>query len=103
MGINWLREFTRTRPWLFPRWHLLEWATTWRLAHLGFLFLVLQIGAAIAFTSDNVIASRVLGPVAAARYATAQRLFMLAPFAIALAIVPLWPAYGEANARGDLL
>lgn len=101
MGINWLREFTRTRPWLFPRWHLLEWAATWRLAHLGFLFLVLQIGAAIAFTSDNVIASRVLGPVAAARYATAQRLFMLAPFAIALAIVPLWPAYGEANARGD--
>jgi O-antigen/teichoic acid export membrane protein len=101
MAINWRREFRWSRPWLFPRLRFLEWAATRRLARLGFLFLVLQVAIAVAYSSDNVIASRVLGPVAAARYAVAQRLFLLAPLAIGLALVPLWPAYGEAHARAD--
>jgi O-antigen/teichoic acid export membrane protein len=42
-----------------------------------------------------------LGAAAVTGYAVTLRLFMLAPAAIAAAVTPLWPAYGEAIARHD--
>jgi len=100
-SLNCAWEFTRSRPWLRPRWNLVDWGTGRKLGQIGFLFFVLQIAGAVAFSSDNLLASQILGPSAAARYSVAQRLFMLAPLFVGFVLTPLWPAYGEALTRGD--
>jgi O-antigen/teichoic acid export membrane protein len=100
---NWLHTFRGSRRWLAPSWKLVQLPASLRLARIGSLFFVFQFAGALAFGSDNLIASQVLGAPAAARYSIAHRLFMVAPFLVGLVTLPLWPAYGEAAARGDRL
>ena len=66
------------------------------------LFFILQISVTVASRSDVVVAARVLSPEAAAEYSVALRLFFLAPTTLAMAMLPLWPAYAEAITRGDI-
>jgi O-antigen/teichoic acid export membrane protein len=74
-----------------------------RILKGGLLFFALQLGVAIAYSSDNMIIARFLGPEAVAHYAVAAKLFEGFLMVIGLALTPLWPAYGEAKARGDFL
>jgi O-antigen/teichoic acid export membrane protein len=99
--VNWITEFGIARRWLMPAYRQVELQAVAKLAKIGFLFFILQATVAIAFASDNLVASQVLGPAAAARYSVAQRAFMLAPLIVGFIVAPLWPAYGEALARGD--
>lgn len=73
-----------------------------RIVHQGALFFVLASAVAIGYESDSVVVSHYLGSAAVATYAVPFRLFMLAPMVVTLLVTPLWPAYGEAVARGDL-
>jgi O-antigen/teichoic acid export membrane protein len=63
----------------------------------------LQIAVAVAFSADNFIIARTLGAAAVPEYAIPQRMFALLSMLVAMAVSPLWPAYGEAIARGDML
>ena len=72
-----------------------------RVAHIGILFFVLQIVGAVSYTSDNIVIAQILGANAVAAYTVPQRLFSVIPMIIMMALSPLWPAYGEAMARGD--
>jgi O-antigen/teichoic acid export membrane protein len=74
---------------------------TMEIAHMGLLFFVLQIVSALAYTSDNIVIAQILGAKAVAAYAVPQRLFSIIPMVLAMVLAPLWPAYGEATARGD--
>lgn len=74
---------------------------TRKIGNLGFLFFVLQLVCALAFSSDNFILARVLGPESATEYAVPQRMFLLISSLMAMLLAPLWPAYAEAIARGD--
>lgn len=67
----------------------------------GLLFLVLQLAGTVTFLSDNLIITQKLGAMAVPDYAVPEKLFALIGVVIALALAPLWPAYGEAIARGD--
>ncbi len=67
----------------------------------GGLFFVLQITLSVAFFSDSFLISRVLGPVHVTEYSIADRLFSLVSQLISFAMLPLWPALGEALARKD--
>lgn len=100
-GLNWMQEFVFSRPWLRPRPSGVELQVGLGLARTGFLFLGLQIASAVAFSSDNFIATQVLGPVAVAQYSTAQRLFVVLPALLSVAALSLWPAYSEALVRAD--
>ncbi len=71
------------------------------IAKTGVLFLVLQVVGALAYSSDNIIIAQVLGAEAVAIYAVPEKLFSLISTIIGMALAPLWPAYGEAIARGD--
>ncbi|MGD9669398.1 MAG: hypothetical protein AB7U75_10120 [Hyphomicrobiaceae bacterium] len=71
------------------------------LTRTGLLFLVLQVAASVTFMSDNFIIAQKLGAAAVAEYAVPEKLFALVGMVIWLALSPLWPAYGEAIARGD--
>lgn len=71
------------------------------LAGTGLLFLVLQVAVAAIFMSDNLVIAQMLGAAAVPDYAVPEKLFSLVGMVIFLALSPLWPAYGEAIARGD--
>jgi O-antigen/teichoic acid export membrane protein len=97
---NYIAFFHR-RSWLRPALTAFSASAARLVLRRGALFFVLQIAASLAFVSDSLIADQVLGPEAAARYSVAQRLYLLMPMVVGLAVTPLWPAYSEALARGD--
>jgi O-antigen/teichoic acid export membrane protein len=70
---------------------------------MGLVFGVLQIAMALAFSTDNLIISQCLGPEAVTVYSVSARLFQLPIQMFVLMLMPLWPAYGEALARGDMV
>lgn len=101
MLINWFREFTWLKPWLFPHWSAFDWETGRKIVSTGIVFLILQIFAIIGNSSDNIVIAQVLGASAVTVYAVVQKLFMTALIAQYF-LQPLWPAFGEATARDDL-
>jgi len=92
------REF----PWLLPARHAFSRAAARKIFDLGILFFVLQCAFVLSFTSDNIVIAQVLGAAAVALYAVPQKLFSSVSTVVSMAINPLWPAYGEAIARGDV-
>lgn len=100
--LNFRMLFGRTRPHIRPRWARATPATARRVIRSGGLFLVLGLAVAIGYESDLVVLSRVLGPEAVTAYAAPMRLFALMPMVAGFLITPLWPAYGDALARGDV-
>jgi len=71
------------------------------LAQTGAGFFVLQICSVLMFNFDNIVIARSLGVGAVANYSVAARVAALIPVGVGLILTPLWPAYGEAAARGD--
>jgi len=90
------------RPWLLPRWRTGTREAALKIFRLGFLFFVLQLTGAIAYSSDNIIAARVLGAEAVTQYSVPMKMFSFVPMMMGMILIPLWPAYGEAIARGDV-
>lgn len=89
-------------PWLLPARHAYRRSAAKKIFKLGLMFFVLQCAFAVAYTSDNIVIAQVLGAAAVAAYAVPQKLFSLVSMVVGMAIEPLWPAYGEAIARGDV-
>ena len=90
------------RPDLRPEFKLISTTMMTRIAKLGLLFFTLQAAAAIAYSSDNFIVAKLLGPEAVTRYSITAKLFSFISLGLAMFIGPLWPAYGEAVSRGDV-
>lgn len=90
------------KAWARPRLDMVELATVRRLIRIGSSFFILQLVISVAYQTDTIVAASVVGPDAAAEYAISYRLLMFAPALIGIALMTLWPAYGEAFARGDI-
>jgi O-antigen/teichoic acid export membrane protein len=102
MFLNGVVLFARRRPRLMPSWRMLRRATSLSLLRLGSMFFALQIAVALAFTSDNIVVARVFGAEDVTAYAVPMRMFSFLPMILLICFTPLWPAYGEAIARGDI-
>jgi O-antigen/teichoic acid export membrane protein len=100
--VNWAIEFHVTRPWLAPVWKSSGREAAQKILGIGFLFFILQLAVALAFTSDNIVAAQMFGPEAVTQYAVPMRLFTLIGYIVGMLFGPLWPAYGEAIARRDI-
>lgn len=72
------------------------------ILHAGLAFLTIQAASSVAFASDNIVLSRIVGAEAVTQYAVPDRLFALVPVLLGMVLTPLWPAYGEAASRGDV-
>lgn len=68
----------------------------------GGLFLVLQLGPVLASAVDPLLVSSTMGVAAVATFTVVQRLLQLISQPLALLNAPLWAAYADAQARGDL-
>lgn len=91
----------REHPWLVPSWHAVRTSSSNKILNLGLMFFVLQCAVAVSFTSDNIVIAQIMGAAAVAVYAVPQKLFSFVTGVVSMAVLPLWPAYGEAIARGD--
>lgn len=88
---------------LCPRWHLVSQKTIAHIAKLGGLFFVLQLSFAVSFSADNFIIARILGVASVTLFSIPQRMFSMITIVVSMLMMPLWPAYGEAISRGDML
>jgi O-antigen/teichoic acid export membrane protein len=87
---------------LRPRWSAVRAPATKHILRMGVVFALLQAAVAAVYLSDNLIVTQIFGPESVAGYSVHVRMFGLAPFVVNLAQAPLWPAYGEAIARGEI-
>ncbi|MET7705779.1 lipopolysaccharide biosynthesis protein [Micromonospora sp. NPDC005413] len=72
------------------------------LLRLGSRFFGLSLLSSVALNIDGFLVGRVLGLHAAANYAVILRMFAVLALFVTLVNLPLWPANGEALARGDV-
>jgi O-antigen/teichoic acid export membrane protein len=91
------------RPWLRPSLQAMTLAASRSILRTGSLFFVLQIAAVVTFASDALIIAQLFGSSTVPEYAVPMRLFSLAPMMLSMMLSPLWPAYGESAARGDVV
>lgn len=71
------------------------------LLKTGSLFIVLQLGTMLGWSSDSLILASLQGAGEVAVYAVAMRLFLFASQPFAVINAPLWAAYADACARHD--
>src|SRR5439155_17548951 len=98
---NGVAVFGWQRPWLRPIPRAATRAAIRRVCSLGLVFFALQLSRSLDLLADNLVAAQVLGAGTVPQYAVPLKLFVLPSSIIALFQMPLWPAYGEAAARGD--
>ncbi|MFM7135856.1 MAG: lipopolysaccharide biosynthesis protein [Planctomycetota bacterium] len=101
-ALNGVALFCRTMPWLVPVWSNISWQAVRQVGTTGFMFLILQMCVALLSSVDNLIVAQLLGQEAVAQLAVPARLFSVASTVAMIALMPLWPAYGEAIAKGDI-
>ena len=99
--INAIVLFSRHYVWLRPTWGAVTRVAAGRVMSTGGYFFILQIAGAVAYQSDALVLTHMLGIEAVAQYAIPMKLFQLTPTILGFAHAALWPAYGESIARGD--
>jgi O-antigen/teichoic acid export membrane protein len=99
--LNAIHFFGFLRPDLRPSYQCVSRDVIVQIARLGGLFFVLQLAVAVSYSSDNIVLTRIMGPLAVAQYAVPCRLFSLVAMVSSFITTPLWPAYGEALERRD--
>ncbi len=86
---------------ILPTFRCVTWRDMSRIGGSGALFFVLQIVIAVAYSSDNLVITQILGSSKVPEFAVPAQMFGLISTVLNMALSPLWPAYGEALARGD--
>jgi O-antigen/teichoic acid export membrane protein len=94
--------FAIEKPWLRPSLRFATAATARTLFASSAMFFIVQMAAAVGYQCDTLVINWIYGPEAVAEFAVVARLFWLVPMLTFMLLSPLWPAYGEALARGDV-
>jgi O-antigen/teichoic acid export membrane protein len=91
------------KPWLRPRFSLVEMSIARELLSSGSGFFLIQIAGAVVFSSDNLVVSHYLGAAQVTPYSVTWRLTGFTAILQSLVFPALWPAYAEAYARRDFV
>jgi len=87
---------------LRPLWKLFDISRIKPLLSLGAKFFIIQIAVIVIFMSDKIIITQLLGPEKVTPYDVVFKLFSIFTVVHSLVLLPLWPAYSNAYAQGDL-
>jgi O-antigen/teichoic acid export membrane protein len=98
--INFYTYFIFERRNYFPRFSAVQLSTLKNIGKVSSFFLVLQFMALVGNASDNIVIAKILGLSEVSNFAIVQKLTMMLGFS-QLFILPMWPIFGEAIARGD--
>jgi O-antigen/teichoic acid export membrane protein len=99
--VNTLAFFGRSAPDLRPVMALASREALRSVVSIGLLFFTIQLIGSIKYGSDTLMLAQLKGAASVAQYAVPERLFSVIAMVITMVTAPLWPAYGEAIARGD--
>jgi O-antigen/teichoic acid export membrane protein len=91
-----------SKPWLIPQRPTRIREQARDLLSAGWSFFLIQIAAAVVFSSDNLVVSHYLGAAEVTPYSVTWRLVGFGAVVQSLVFPALWPAYAEAHARGDV-
>jgi len=100
--MNGVAFFFKFRRDLMPRISEATKSSAASIARTGVLFFIMQAVSSFTYSSDNVIIAHALGAAAVTVNAVPEKLFSFISVMIFMFLSPLWPAYGEAIARGDI-
>jgi O-antigen/teichoic acid export membrane protein len=101
LALNALTQFGFVRPWLRPSLSSCSLPAARQLVHTGGLFFAAQLGTMLLLTAPNLVIARIIGAHAVAPYTIVMKPIQALVLLTSLWALPLWPAYGEASARGD--
>lgn len=91
----------REHRYLIPRFRFFSRNKINGLVNLGIRFFVIQIAVLTIFMTDKILITQLLGPSLVMPYEVLFKLFSLFTILHSLILVPLWPAYADAYAKGD--
>ena len=72
------------------------------LFSLGWRFFIINVQAIVLYQSTNILISNVSSPINVTSYNIAYKYFNVAMMFFTLLTQPLWPAYADAYARGEI-
>jgi len=101
MSLSTLYYFLRQKQNLRPHLSLVKWLQAKSLLILGCKFMSLSIITAIALNVDNLIIANNLSLADVTGYALPAKVISLLGILMTAICLPMWPANGEAIARGD--
>jgi len=94
-------RYLRLNPWLTPSLRMANGSAVRALLSTGVVVVVAQLGAVLMINGPTVVIANRLGASQVAPFAVTQQLVNSFAVLLDMALSPLWPAYGEAAARGD--
>jgi O-antigen/teichoic acid export membrane protein len=101
-SVNVLLAFIISDSALRPRLKYFDWHLCKKLTAEGALFTTSQAGQLVMCAAPVLLATRLFGAATAGCVGLVQKLSQLPTAAITLITFALWPAFTEAEARGDL-
>ncbi len=99
---NFASLFFRRRTWMRPALSDIDSSALRTVLRVGGLFFGLKVADLISHQADAIIVAHIVGPTGVSQYAITLKLFMFLTSFLILFLKPLWPAYSEAIARGDI-
>ncbi|NPV68478.1 MAG: oligosaccharide flippase family protein [Anaerolineae bacterium] len=99
--LNGIILFGIRRPWLRPHWGAVRRSYGQELLEVGLFFFILQLASVIGYSSDSIVLAHIISPNAVSEYTIVKQLFSIIILFLSALLMPTWPAYGEATARGD--
>jgi O-antigen/teichoic acid export membrane protein len=94
--------FCWKRPWLIPSIHDFNLLNARWLLKTGSLMWLSQISALVMFQTDLIIVAQLFGASEVSSYGVILKLFSVNSTIAYAFLLPLWGAYSEALARGDI-
>lgn len=93
--------FLKTRTYLKPRLKYFDLNIGKQLISTGLIFFILGLFTLLGNASDNLVLAQTMGAKAVAGYEIVKKIFLFSMFTQFI-IQPLWPAFAEAMASGDI-
>jgi len=94
--------FFKKHPEVKPSIKYIDISRIREIASLGVKFFIIQMAVLVIFATDNMIITQVLGPAEVTSYNVVFKLFSIITLAHGIILAPLWSAYTDAYAKGDL-
>ena len=87
---------------VIPSIRYIELSKIREISSLGIKFFIIQMAVLVIFATDNMIITQVLGPAQVTPYNVVFKLFSIITIGHSIILTPLWSAYTDAYAKGDI-
>lgn len=94
-------SFFKRNQWLRPALKKIDPHSLRRVFGTGLTAVGAQLGSVLIYSGPALVIANRMGVSAVTPFAVSQKLLSTASIILTTMVLPLWPAYGEAAARGD--